>query len=146
MFPAIKAFPVYLLYSALADFVVIIHFAYAAFIVLSVPVIWIGWFSGAKFVRNPYFRLGHLICMLGIFIQTLAGIDCPLTILELRLRVLAGGGIYTGSFIQHWINRILFHEAPPAVFTVAYGCFLALVLFSFIFIRPDTRKRSLMNS
>jgi len=39
-----------LLYGLMADVVLILHFAFVAFVVVSVPVIWIGFLCRARFV------------------------------------------------------------------------------------------------
>jgi polyferredoxin len=60
------------------------------------------------------------------------GIACPLTIWEDRLR---GRQIATG-FIERWIDRLLFYEAPAWVFTAAYVAFAALVLLTWVAVPP----------
>jgi hypothetical protein len=53
---------------------------------------------------------------------------CPLTTLESWLRVQGNVGGYETSFIEHWLTRVLFYEAPAWVFTAAYTLFgLAVV-------------------
>ena len=55
--------------------------------------------------------------------QAWLGIVCPLTTLENALRVKAGGTGYETSFIEHWITRLLYYDAPAWVFTAAYTLF-----------------------
>jgi hypothetical protein len=52
-----------------------------------------------------------------------------LTTWENLLRERAGSAAYSESFIQHWLHRLLFFEAPFWVFTTIYLAF-ALVLLS----------------
>jgi hypothetical protein len=50
-----------------------------------------------------------------------------LTTLESWLRALAGSAPYHDGFIAHWVQRILFYEAPAWVFVTAYSLFGLLV-------------------
>ena len=66
---------------------------------------------------------------------------CPLTSLELWLRSQAGGAHYQGSFIQHWLQRLLYYNAPDSAFLLAYSVFGVLVLLSWWWVRPERRRR-----
>ena len=48
---------------------------------------------------------------------------CPLTTLEMWLRSQARGSTYAGNFIEHWLQALLFWQAPPWVFTAVYTLF-----------------------
>jgi len=71
-----------------------------------------------------------------VVVQSWFGILCPLTIWEMVLRKKAAGSIYEGSFISHWLNELLYYQAPPWVFAVCYTAFGALAVFSWFFVRP----------
>ncbi|CAN2041212.1 DUF2784 domain-containing protein [Candidatus Magnetomoraceae bacterium gMMP-15] len=130
-------------YGIAADLIMIIHFIFAAFVVLSVPIIWIGFFLKKKFVYNPIFRLSHLLAMGIIIMQALFGVICPLTEWEMDLRLKAGGGnVYFESFMQHWIHKILFFEASDRIFQWIYGIFFILIVLSMVIIKPVLRKSS----
>jgi len=125
-------------YSILADVVLVAHFSYVAFVVVGLALVWIGYFLRWGFVRNGRFRLAHLAAMGVVMLESVFGVTCPLTTWEMRLRLLAGGGPYSqGSFLQHWIHRILFYPADEGVFRVIYAAFFALVLLSFWIVRPQ---------
>src|SRR5919108_3065947 len=97
-------------YSLLADAILLVHFAFVAFVVLGFAVIWAGYFCRWEFVRDARFRLVHLAAMGFVLAESLAGFICPLTTWENQLRVNAGGQTpYAGSFIRHWIGRLLFY-------------------------------------
>jgi hypothetical protein len=53
---------------------------------------------------------------------------CPLTTLESSLRARAGEAVYRTSFVQHWLERALYYDAPAWVFTLAYTLFAACVV------------------
>jgi hypothetical protein len=56
------------------------------------------------------------------------GTTCPLTTLEICLRSKAGEAFYTVSFIEHWLQRLIFYDAPPWAFVLGYSFFGLLVL------------------
>ncbi|MBS4049802.1 MAG: DUF2784 domain-containing protein, partial [Methylomonas sp.] len=68
--------------------------------------------------------------------QAWLGALCPLTALESWLRVQAGEEGYGKSFIEHWLQRIVFHEAPAWVFTLAYSVFALLVVAAWRYFPP----------
>jgi polyferredoxin len=71
-----------------------------------------------------------------VVLQAWLGVLCPLTIWEMELRAKAGQGGYEGSFIQHWLETILYYNAPDWVFILVYTLFGALVLASWFLVRP----------
>ena len=78
---------------------------------------------GWRFVNGWWFRLAHLAAIAVVVAQAWLGVVCPLTTLESWLRVQAGEAAYETSFIEHWLTRILFYDAPAWVFTAAYTLF-----------------------
>ena len=95
-------------YGWLADAILIVHFAFVAFVVLGLAVIWIGYFLKREFIRNLWFRLAHLLAMAVVVLESVFDIVCPLTTWENELRVLAGSGTYQASFVQHWVHKWMF--------------------------------------
>jgi FtsH-binding integral membrane protein len=67
------------------------------------------------------------------------GVDCPLTVLENRFRISAGGNPYAVSFIGYWLGRFLFYSAPDWIFTLVYTVFGVLVLTTYIIYPPAKR-------
>lgn len=124
-------------HGLLADLILIIHFAFVAFVVLGLVFIWVGFFCGLKSVRNFYFRIGHLLAMAIVVLQSVLGVICPLTSWENELRRLAGGeATYKTSFIQHWLHKILYQDWEPETFTIIYCAFFLALVLSLVFIRP----------
>ncbi len=103
-------------YSLLADGVLTAHVAFVLFVVLGLILILCGGFRGWKWVRNPWFRAAHLAGIGLVVLQSWLGIICPLTTLEMHLRELAGDETYGGTFVAHWLHRILFFQAPKWAF------------------------------
>jgi hypothetical protein len=130
------------LYLLLADFTLVVHAAFVAFVVVGLLLVWIGGFCGWQFVRNLWFRLAHLAAIGIVAAQSLAGFVCPLTTWENRLRLLAGGEErYQGSFIQHWLHRVVFFDFPEHVFTLVYVSFFLVVALSLWLVPPQWRRR-----
>jgi hypothetical protein len=123
-------------YELLADAVLALHTLFVLFVVGGLLLILCGWWRGWVWTRNIWFRLTHLAAIAFVMLEAWAGVPCPLTTLESRLRVLTGGAGYAASFIGHWLQRVLFYEAPPWVFTLAYSLFALLVVAVFIFHPP----------
>ena len=124
-------------YLLAADVVLLVHFAFVVFVVLGLLVVWAGRFLRLSWVRNFWFRLAHVLAIGIVAVEALGGVECPLTTWEARLRELAGEtGAYEGSFVQHWVHRLMFFEASQGTFTAIYVAFFALVLGSFWFVKP----------
>ncbi len=116
----------------LADLVVVIHAAFIAFVVFGLGAILLGLALRWEWVRNFWFRVAHLVAIGLVAAQALCRVICPLTILENHLRRLAGQETYPGAFIGYWAHRLIFFQAKPWVFTVAYCTFGLVVLLAFL--------------
>jgi len=75
-----------LFYRILADLVLVIHLAYAGFIVLGMAAILLGIVLKWQWVRNFWFRLIHLIMIAIVVEESILGVICPLTDWEDQLR------------------------------------------------------------
>ena len=127
-------------YLVAADLMLVTHALFAAFIVLGFVLVVLGGLLKWRWVRNPWFRYLHLLATGIVVILTWLGIVCPLTTWEMQLRSMAGDTVYSGSFIAHWLNRLLFYSAPDWVFILVYTAFAALVVSSWYFVRPRKFK------
>ena len=67
-----------------------------------------------------------------VVVQAWLGVVCPLTIWENDLRRLGGGATYEGTFVQHWLHKVVFFNAEPWVFTLAYTAFGLAVLGTWV--------------
>lgn len=128
------------LYGLAADGILVTHVLIAAFVVIGFVAIWLGKWLSWDWVRNFRFRVLHLAAITIVVLQSWLGAICPLTIWEMRLRVLAGRSMYEGSFIQHWLQSILYYEAPAWVFVVMYTVFGGLVVAAWFVVPPQRRK------
>jgi len=130
-----------LFYILAANAILVSHALFVAFVVLGLASIYIGkWLSWA-WVRNFRFRLLHLAAITIVVLESWVGIICPLTTWEMQLRALAGGAVYEGSFVRHWLHLILYYEAPGWVFIAGYTIFGVLVVASWFGVPPKRHAR-----
>ena len=119
-----------------ADLIVVVHALFVFFVVFGQAAILAGLALGWRWVRNFGFRAFHLAAIGVVAAQALAGVICPLTILENHFRRLAGQETYPGAFIGYWAHRLIFYEGEPWVFTLLYSLFGLAVLATFLFAPP----------
>lgn len=110
----------------LADAVLVLHFGVVLFVVGGLLAVLLGQGRWPGTDRWS-FRLAHLGANGYVAGQQWFGVTCPLTTLEHWLRVQAGQAVHDTSFVAHWLQRLLFFDAPDWVFTVAYTAFALAV-------------------
>ncbi len=114
-----------------ADLILVVHALIVVFVVLAVPVTWLGKAFGWAFVRSRRFRIGHLLVIAFVTATAWLGEYCPLTVWENTLRAQAGQQGYGESFIGYWLSRLLYVDLSLEVLAVVYTLFLGLVLANF---------------
>jgi len=91
-----------MIWSLLADSLVVLHFAFTAFAI----------FGGFLTWRWPRVALAHLPALAwGCWVEVSHSI-CPLTPLENHFRHLGGEAGYHGGFLAHYLVRVLY---PPGL-------------------------------
>ena len=125
-----------LFYLIIADALLLLHVLVVVFIVAGLVAVYAGGTFAWSWVRNPWFRSLHVAAIGIVALQSWVGIICPLTTWEMSLRNQAGDTVYSGSFISHWLEPLLYYQASAWVFTVVYTAFGALVITSWFFVRP----------
>jgi hypothetical protein len=144
--------------SFLADVLVVIHWGVVAFVVggqllfIAGAIDWrlVGTDERApglrglivRATRNPWIRIGHLVTMAWIVVNTWLGKLCFLTVWEYALRDLAGEARGEASFIERWLADALYVEAPWWVFVAVYTGFFALVIATLMVAPPRWRRGS----
>lgn len=122
-----------MLYRALADFVLLVHLAYVLFVVL----------GGLLVLRRPKVARLHLpAAAWGVLIE-FAGWICPLTPLEVSLRIRGGEAGYAGGVIAHYVTALLYPAGLTRGMQVSLGAFALLLnaaIYSYILAR---RRRSM---
>jgi hypothetical protein len=113
-----------------------LHVGVVVFVVAGEGLFLLGGWLGWSWVHHFRMRLTHLLLMVFIALQTALGQLCPLTVWEQILRARARDGEYSGSFIEHWLGRLLYVSAPWWAFVVAYSAFALLVGLTWHWVRP----------
>ena len=93
---------------------------YVSFIVLGQLATVVGALRKWGWTRNRWFRAAHFVAILVVALEAVLGIACPLTVWEDDLRRAAGQDVTGGSFIGRCLDRLIFFQLPPCVFTAVY--------------------------
>ena len=125
------------IFLLLADAILIVHFLFVLFVILGLLLVLAGKLRGWYWVRNFWFRVTHLAAIGFVVIQSWLGAICPLTLWEMQLRAQAGDSTYQGAFIAHWVQQLLYYQAPGWVFALIYTLFGCLVVISWLWVRPS---------
>lgn len=129
-----------MIWQWLADAVLALHVGVVLFVVLGLVLVVLGNRLGWRWVNHLWFRLAHLTAIAVVVLQAWFGVICPLTTLEMWLRRQAGQTGYEGSFIEHWLQQLLYYDAPAWVFIALYSVFGLLVLASWWRYPPHWRR------
>lgn len=105
------------LYAALADLVVAIHFAFVVFVVL----------GGVLAIKWTRFAWVHIPAAVWGIVIEFAGWVCPLTPLENLLREKSGAPGYSGSFVEHYLEPLLYPVSLTRERQIVFGA-LALTV------------------
>ena len=106
-----------MIYRALADLVLVVHLAFVLFVVL----------GGLLVLRWPKVAWLHLPAAIwGVLIEYMGWI-CPLTPLENSFRMHGGEAGYSGGFIQHYIQPLLYPAGLTRPTQIVLGS-IALIL------------------
>lgn len=65
-------------YAVLADIVLAAHVAYVSFVILGQLAVFAGIVFKWEWIRNPWFRLTHLLMIAIVAFQALIDVYCPL--------------------------------------------------------------------
>ena len=125
----------------LANAVLVIHVGIVAFVIAGLLLVIVGNLEHWGWVNNAWFRVAHVAAIGIVVAESWLGFVCPLTTLEMWLRSRAGDASYGGGFIAHWLQRLLYYDAPPWVFVSAYTAFALLVLATWRYFPPRFKSR-----
>lgn len=115
--------------SALADAVLVLHFAFVLFVV----------FGGLLVLRWPRAAWAHIpAAVWGVAIE-FGGWICPLTPLENELRSRAGESTYHGDFIAQFLLPVIYPQGLTRRTQVALGL-VALLLNASIYLFALRRR------
>jgi hypothetical protein len=118
----------------LADIVAAVHLAFVAFVIVAQVLIVVGALAGWAWVRNPWFRVSHLVMIGVVAFESMVDFECPLTTWENMLRRAAGQETGAGqTFIGRLVDSIMFfdHAKYYYVLNASYITFALLVAVTF---------------
>lgn len=106
-----------MIYRALADLVLVVHLAFVLFVVL----------GGLLVLKWPRLAWLHVpTAVWGVLIEY-KGWICPLTPLENSFRARGGGAGYSGGFIEHYIQPLLYPAGLTRGTQIVLGSLALLV-------------------
>lgn len=126
---------------ALADALLGLHLAIVVFNLVMPPAILLGAWRGWVWVRLHWLRLLHLGSMAVVALQAALGDLCFLTVWEHDLRVHAGQGGFSESFIEALLAEWLYVDAPLSALIPIYLGWAALSLALWWLVPPRPGRR-----
>lgn len=123
-------------YQLLANTVLVLHVAIVLFVVGGLVLVVVGNRCSWRWVNSIWFRLAHLATIAVVVAGAWFGFVCPLTTLENWLRTKAQTTPYAGSFIEYWLQALLFWQGPPWIFTLVYTVFGLAVVATWRYFPP----------
>lgn len=140
------------IYTVLADMIVVLHLGYVSYVILGQLAILIGWPLGWQWIRNPWFRVSHLVMILIVAGEALAQVTCPLTTWEAALRESAAAergelraemdpnaDVEESSFIGRFVDSILFCADVGPILRTGYYTFAGVALGTLLLVPPRFR-------
>lgn len=121
-----------MLYSCLADIVVIVHFGFILFVILGGIAVYF-W---KKLIWLHLAALGWGICI------EFSGWICPLTPLENTLRSLSLQAGYEGGFIEHYLIPIIYPEGLTRDIQIMLGTLVLVLNLTVYFVLFIRRKKN----
>ncbi len=117
-------------YGVLADLVVVAHLAFIVFVAA----------GGLLVLGRPKLAWIHVpAAVWGVFMEY-AGLICPLTPLEIALRLRAGEAGYAGGFIEHYVTPMLYPFGLTRGMQIGLGT-MALAINIVVYWRVLTGRR-----
>lgn len=95
-------------YGALADLVLTVHAAWILWVIFGAY-----WTRGRKWLSAV-----HVVALLWGVIAEAGPWPCPLTLLEQRFETEAGALPYSGSFLVHYLDRLVYPNVPGTLLTL----------------------------
>jgi hypothetical protein len=116
----------------IADLVAAAHIGYFIFVVVGTLAIVAGGWKHWKWIRNPWFRFGHVTAAAIVVIEDVFKLQCPLNTIEWNLRTSAGSAKEAAAGAGALLDQLLRHTLPGTVVHATYwslGALLVVLLF-----------------
>ena len=119
--------------DGIADFILFIHLIIAIFISAGMLIFPIGGLRSWRWCKNFSLRVTHLGLIVVVFIETLIGVNCPLTVVENYLRAQDTHQSFIGSLM----SNTLYWNMSEALFFHLYGICVVWVLILWVLFPPS---------
>jgi hypothetical protein len=119
-----------------ANLVAVVHIAYFLFIVGGMVAIVASLRRHIPWVRNPWFRVAHIVAIYIVLFEEITGFPCPLNILQWTLRGPADGVNESTSGVGGLLDYLLYHTISSLALDIMYWSFGALVLLMLWLVPP----------
>lgn len=106
-----------MIFLLLAEFTVVVHFLFIVFVIL-------GALAAFKW---PKILILHIPAVIWVALMEFFGWYCPLTPLEVKLRLAAGTSGYEGGFIEHYIMPLIYPAALSRNLQVLLGVLVVAI-------------------
>ncbi len=129
------------MYRIIADMLIVIHFIWIVFMIwVFLKTIISVIKKNYKFLNNVIIRTLHLLGIFLVAIFIIIDKPCPITIWENKFRMLAGETVYKGSFIVHYIEKLVYPDVPPYIVEIPSILIGLITVIFYIFIFPFKKK------
>lgn len=121
------------MYNLFADIIAIIHILFVFFVMFGVLLA----------LRWPGVVWAHAPAVVWGLIVEFAGLVCPLTPLENRLRAVSGEAGYTEDFVSHWLTAVLYPNFLTRNLQIVLGGSLLLLnisLYAYVWKKKSDRR------
>ena len=128
-------------YKILADLIVLLHFVWVSFMLAGSVVTLLG-FIWRRLFDLSVLRTVHLLGILYVVLLIILDKPCPLTTWENDLMAKYNPSLtYPGSFIAHWLERVVYPDVDPLVVYVLTLILALTTVVLFVFRPPSKLKR-----
>lgn len=126
-----------MMYNKLADALVALHFLWILFMLAGFFLTLYGIFFKKNILNWFWFRTIHLVGIIYVGTLSIIGQLCPLTIWENALRSKVNPGkIYSGSFIIHYAEQLVYPDVDPVLLQIATVSLGAFTLLAYLVSPP----------
>jgi len=126
----------------LVNLVIVVHLAYFVFVVGGFFCILIGARLGWKWIRNPWFRIAHLLSVFIVLVEDRLAVNCTLNVLESSLRSPGGEAAQAPAEPISVLDQLLHHTISERVLDALYWTLGPLLVLLLFLVRPKFRARS----
>ena len=131
-----------MIYRLIADFLVALHLLWILFMLAGVALILWGILFKRIILNWFWFRTLHLAGIIYVGALSIQGKLCPLTTWENQLRAKSDpASAYTGSFIIHYIEKIVYPEVDPVLLQTATITIGIFTILAYLVVPPARVKR-----